>query len=193
MKSKVTLYLKSGALIKGVTTRVYYPTDAAGEAYLIRFNGISNAGIKGRGVIDGDGQAYRKASCPRGWNIHHDCPGSPMLVKIVNSTKIRVADVYERDPASWTNHVHYSDGITLEGLKVLADITANNNDGANVDASTNVTVRRVFVYVGDDAFCVKATNNLGLIKTSSNVVFQDNVVASAIKATKLGTETKVGG
>jgi polygalacturonase len=97
------------------------------------------------------------------------------------------------DPAAWANHVHYSDRVTYSNVKVLDDRIKFNTDAMDVDASTNVTVRSSFYHGRDDGFCVKATKELGLIKASRNIRFLDNTVGYGNNATKLGTETYVGG
>jgi polygalacturonase len=97
------------------------------------------------------------------------------------------------DPAAWTNHIHYSDRVTYDNVKILDDRIKLNNDGVDVDASTNVTVQNSFFHGRDDGFCVKATKELGLIKASRNIRFLGNTVGYANNATKLGTETNVGG
>jgi polygalacturonase len=97
------------------------------------------------------------------------------------------------DPAAWTNHVHYSDRVTYDNVKVLDDRIKFNTDAMDVDASTNVTVKNSFYHGRDDGFCVKATRELGLIRASTGIRFLDNTVAYGNNATKLGTETHVGG
>jgi polygalacturonase len=121
------------------------------------------------------------------------CWDSPRLVLIRRSHHVTVRDVMMLDPAAWTNHVHYSDRVTYTNVKVLDDRIKFNTDAMDVDASTNVTVRSSFYHGRDDGFCVKATKELGLIKASRNIRFVDNTVGYGNNATKLGTETYVGG
>jgi polygalacturonase len=83
--------------------------------------------------------------------------------------------------------------VTYDNVKVLDDRIKFNTDAMDVDASSNVTAKNSFYHGRDDGFCVKATNELGLIRASTNIRFLDNTVGYGNNAAKLGTETKVGG
>ena len=202
LKSRVKLYLESGAKLKASTSRSDYKLDpGTHRTAFITADNVSYTGIYGRGAIDGDGLAYRQrnnSSSPYPyWNCRTTtnamCWDSPRLVLIRRSHHVTVSDVMMLDPAAWTNHVHYSDRVTYENVKVMDDRTKFNTDAMDVDASTNVTVRNSFYHGRDDGFCVKSTGELGLIRTSTNISFLGNTVAWGNNATKLGTETQVGG
>jgi polygalacturonase len=202
LKSKVQLYLQSGAKLLASTNPSDYKLDpGTHRTAFITADNVSYTGISGPGAIDGDGLAYRKrnnAGSPYPyWNCRTTtnamCWDSPRLVLIRRSHHVKVQDVMMLDPAAWTNHVHYSDQVTYTNVKVLDDRIKFNTDAMDVDASTNVTVRSSFYHGRDDGFCVKATRELGLIKTSRNIRFLDNTVGYGNNATKLGTETYVGG
>ena len=202
LKSRVKLYLESGARLKASTSPSDYKLDPGTHrtAFLTADN-VSYTGIYGRGAIDGDGLNYRKrnnSSSPYPyWNCRTTtnamCWDSPRLVLIRRSHHVTVSDVMMLDPAAWTNHVHYSSQVTYQNVKVMDDRTKFNTDAMDVDASTGVTVRNSFYHGRDDGFCVKSTKELGLIRASTNINFLGNTVAWGNNATKLGTETYVGG
>ena len=201
LRSRVTLYLESGATLKASTDPRDYTLDAAHRTAFITADNVSYTGISGRGAIDGDGLAYRRrnnANSPYPyWHCHTTtnsmCWDSPRLVLIRRSHHVTVSDVMMLDPAAWTNHVHYSNRVTYQNVKVLDDRIKFNTDAMDVDASTNVTVRNSFYHGRDDGFCVKATKELGLIRASTGIRFLSNTVGYGNNATKLGTETHVGG
>jgi hypothetical protein len=202
LRSKVQLHLQSGAKLQASTNPADYKLDpGTHRTAFITADNVSYTGLSGPGAIDGDGLAYRKrnnASSPYPyWNCRTStnamCWDSPRLVLIRRSHHVTVRDVMMLDPAAWTNHVHYSDRVTYTNVKVLDDRIKFNTDAMDVDASTNVTVRSSFYHGRDDGFCVKATRELGLIKASRNIRFVDNTVGYGNNATKLGTETYVGG
>ena len=202
LRSKVQLYLQSGAKLQASTNRADYKLDpGTHRTAFITADNVSYTGISGPGAIDGDGLAYRKrnnASSPYPyWNCRTTtnamCWDSPRLVLIRRSHHVTVRDVMMLDPAAWANHIHYSDRVTYDNVKVVDDRIKFNTDAVDVDASTNVTVRRSFYHGRDDGFCVKATRELGLVKASRNIRFIDNTVGYGNNATKLGTETYVGG
>ena len=201
LRSRVKLHLESGARLKASTNPADYTLDAAHRTAFITFDNVSYTGISGRGAIDGDGLAYwqrNSAGSPYPYwhcrtNTNSMCWDSPRLVLIRRSHHVTVSDVMMLDPAAWTNHVHYSDRVTYQNVKVLDDRIKFNTDAMDVDASTNVTVRNSFYHGRDDGFCVKATKELGLIRASTNIRFLNNTVGYGNNATKLGTETLVGG
>jgi hypothetical protein len=202
LRSRVRLFLESGAKLKASTDPSDYALDPGTHrtAFIVAEN-ISYSGIYGRGAIDGDGLAYRRRNnassrypywkCRTSTNAM--CWDSPRLVLIRRSHHVTVRDVMMLDPAAWTNHIHYSDRVTYDNVKVLDDRIKFNTDAVDVDASTNVTVRNSFYHGRDDGFCVKATDELGLIRASRNITFAENTVGYGHNATKLGTETRVGG
>ncbi len=202
LRSDVKLFLESGAKLRASTDRSDYTLDpGTHRTAFIKAENVSYTGISGTGTIDGDGLAYRRrnnASSPYPyWNCRTTtnamCWDSPRLVLIRRSHHVTVEDVMMLDPAAWTNHIHYSNQVTYRNVKVVDDRTKFNTDAVDVDASTNVTVSRSYYHGRDDGFCVKATGELGLIQTSRNIRFLDNTVAYGNNATKLGTETYVGG
>jgi polygalacturonase len=202
LKSRLKLYLESGAKLKASTLPSDYKLDpGTHRTAFITAENVSYTGIYGPGAIDGDGLAYRKRNNASSqypyWNCRTTtnamCWDSPRLVLIRRSHHVTVSDVMMLDPAAWTNHVHYSDRVTYENVKVMDDKTKFNTDAVDVDASTNVTVRNSFYHGRDDGFCVKSTKELGLIRASTNISFLGNTVAWGNNATKLGTETYVGG
>jgi polygalacturonase len=202
LKSRVKLYLESGAKLKASTTPSDYKLDpGTHRTAFITAENVSYTGIYGQGAIDGDGLNYRKrnnASSPYPyWNCRTTtnamCWDSPRLVLIRRSHHVTVRNVMMLDPAAWTNHVHYSDQVTYENVKVLDDRRKFNTDAMDVDASRNVTVRGSFYHRRDDGFCVKSTKELGLIRASTNIRFLNNTVGYGNNATKLGTETLAGG
>ena len=202
LKSRVKLYLESGARLKASTDPADYKLDpGTHRTAFITAEGVSHSGIYGRGAIDGDGLAYRRRNSARSqypyWNCRTTtsamCWDSPRLILIRRSRQVTVKDVMLLDPAAWTNHVHYSEQVTYDNVKVMDDRTKFNTDAMDVDASIGVTVRNSFYHGRDDGFCVKATGELGLIRPSTGIRFLDNTVGYGNSAAKLGTETYPGG
>lgn len=202
LRSKVRLYLQSGAKLKASTDPADYRLDpGTHRTAFITADQVSYTGIYGGGAIDGDGLAYRERNNANSPYPYRNCRtstgamcwDSPRLVLIRRSHHVTVKDVMMLDPAGWTNHIHYSDQVTFDHVKILDDRIKLNNDAVDVDASTNVTVQHSFYHGRDDGFCVKATKELDLIKASRNIRFLENTVGYANNATKLGTETNLDG
>lgn len=188
MRSHVTLFLGDGALIQGTGNPSDYPVDPGRTetgtngrtmtfSRLIYFDGVHNAGITGRGVIDGDGKALRQA----GRNSN--------LIRVVSSQDVRISNVVLRDSAAWNTHVLYSTNVQVDNVRIINDVTNPNTDGVDVDSSSATTVQNVFAYVGDDALVVKATDNSDLLADPHGITFRDCVLVTNKTAMKLGTES----
>jgi hypothetical protein len=194
LRSRVTLHVAAGALLQGTGDPADHPVDPGraegpttyGEYFthsrLLHLDGVHDAGIVGRGVIDGDGVRLRAA----GRNSN--------LVRISRSHDVTIRDVVLRDSAAWNTHVLDSSRVRIEGVRILNDRALLNTDGIDVDSSSEVLVDRVFVHAGDDAVCVKATRNgdpggsapAGDVR---RVLVRDGVYLTGCAALKVGTES----
>ncbi|HYV47315.1 MAG TPA: glycosyl hydrolase family 28 protein [Myxococcaceae bacterium] len=201
MRSRVTLYLASGAVLRGSGDPADYPKDpgrhetgsdesiqSADQRYqgqtmtfsrLILFDGAEAARIIGRGTIDGNGSHLRR-----------ERNAVPNLIRIRRGRRISIKDVLLRDAAAWTVHVLAARDVHLDNVKILNDRANLNTDGVDVDSSQDVSVRGSFIHTKDDAVCVKATNNSDLLADVERVEVTGNVLSSTDAAMKVGTESQ---
>jgi Glycosyl hydrolases family 28/Pectate lyase superfamily protein len=200
LKSNVSLYLAPGALLKGSRDPGQYPLDPGRResasdtslppdarylgrtmtfSRLLLIDGADNVRIAGRGTIDGDGTFLRTRR-----NI------APNLLRIRQSTAVRVGDVLFRNAAAWSLHVLASNDVAFRNVKVINDRTNLNTDGIDPDMSTDVTIDRCFVYTKDDAVCVKATRNGDLAGDPSRVTVTNSLLSAVDAALKVGTESE---
>jgi polygalacturonase len=199
VKSNVTLYLAAGALLEGSPDPGDYPIDPGRVergtdttlgadarffgrnmtfSRLLLVDQASNARIRGRGTIDGQGSFLRQ---------QHDAV--PNLIRVRESQDVTIEDVMFRDSAAWTVHLLASKGVLLRNVKVLNDRTNLDADGIDPDMSTDVTIDRAFIYTKADAVCLKATRNGELAGDVARVKVTNSVVSSLEAALKLGTES----
>ncbi len=196
--SRCNIYLDRGALLQASDNRADFPTDGGrqeadhinnkanytdnGEWMTFsRFILIDNARdvrIYGRGTIDGNGAVLRRQGKPAN------------LVRIRNSQNIVIEGIVLRNPAAWNTHIHYSDSITIRGVKVINDPDVKNTDGFDPDSSTGVRIIDCFAYCSDDNVAVKSTNNLGLLRDVYDVEVRGCTFLTRKSALKVGTETK---
>jgi hypothetical protein len=201
IRSRVTLYLAPGAVLRGSPDPADYPIDAgrqesgsdtsiasADERYrgetmtfsrLLLFDGAEDAHLVGRGTIDGNGGHLRKAR-----------DAVPNLVRVRAGHGVTIRDVLLRDAAAWTVHVLGARQVTIENVKIINDRSNLNTDGVDPDASQDVAVRGCLIYTKDDGVCVKATNNSDLGADVERVEVTGNVVSSFDAALKVGTESQ---
>lgn len=194
LRSRVTLHVAAGALLQSTGDRADHPVDPGrtegrttyGEHFthsrLLHLDGVHDAGIVGRGVVDGDGVRLRAAG------------RTSNLVRVSRSHDVTIRDVVLRDSAAWNTHVLDSSGVRVEGVRILNDASLLNTDGIDVDSSRDVLVDGVFVHAGDDAVCVKATRNgdpggcapAGDVR---RVLVRGGLYLSRCAALKVGTES----
>lgn len=189
VRSKVTLYLPDGALIQGTHDPDDYPVDPGrvetsdygktmSFSRLIYFDQVHDAGIEGRGVIDGDGVALRNAG------------RQSNLIRISQSQHITLSGVTLRDPAAWNTHILGSQYLTVSDVTILNDREdIHNTDGVDVDSSQDVLVDNPLIYSGDDALTVKATDNSDILSNPQDITFTHGLLVSHADALKLGTES----
>ena len=184
MRSNVSMYLESGALIQGTEEKSDYPyplTTANGNqtlvSALIFFDAARDARIYGRGTIDGSGKVVRAAG-RNAW-----------LIGMAECENVRMDDVVLRDPAAFNTHIQYSDNVTIDGVKLINDIENPNTDGFDPDSSRNVTIKNCFAYCSDDTVSVKTHRYSTLVRNSYNIIVRDNVFWTKKSAMKVGDET----
>lgn len=188
MRSNMTLYLATGAILDGSNNTGDFNTGTGGvniegaQHATVRVSRVSNVKLLGRGVIDGNGKALRAA-------------GSKLnLLKIEDSSNVLVDGVTVRNPSFWNTLIYRSDRVTIKNYKMInarpTTTTFNNTDGVNFDESTNGLLSNAFLYAGDDNMATKNENdNSGTINTR-NIVHENVVCYSNSACAKIGTKNK---
>jgi polygalacturonase len=174
MKSNVTLYLESGALIQGTgVDSDFARVPGTNSAYaLIGFPDVSHAGIMGRGVIDGAGASMTR---------------SLRLVYTFNSDHIDIRDVYFRNSGKWTVHFAGSEDIVGRNYKIIND-PLPSTDGTDPDNSVRVAIDGIFEYTHDDAIAVKASRYYGAVGATQDVTISNSVFWTMKSGIKIGSE-----
>lgn len=174
MKDNVKLYLESGALIQGTGADADYTrVPGTNSAYaLIGFGDVSNAGILGRGVIDGAGASMTR---------------SLRLVYTFRSDHIDIRDVYFRNAGKWSVHFAGSEDIVGRNYKIIND-PLPSTDGTDPDNSVRVTIDGIFEYTHDDAIAVKASRYYGATGATHDVTVSNSVFWTMKSGLKIGSE-----
>ena len=199
MKDDMTLYLEKGALLKNITTKgnlLSQPEELTlieGRSKgFIMMNGISNATIRGRGAIDGNGSNLSRKM---------------FLIKIQHSSDCHIDGIVSRNSPFWNVMIYRSDEIHIANFKVInnrLDDKHNETDGVDFNNCTNSTLTNAFLYTGDDCMAVKSDDiqddldidGLGdPTEDGSGYIAVDNIVHEKIvcfsgsAACKVGTKT----
>lgn len=185
LRSRVNLLLDAGAILLGsrnledyqvVVPKLRSYTDNYTERSLIYGENLENISIQGRGVIDGQGAAFRGPYKVR-----------PYLMRLVSCRDVAVKDITLKNSPMWVQHYLACDRVLIDGIQVQSRCNANN-DGIDIDGCHQVRIANCDISSGDDAIVLKAT----LDRACKNVVITNCVLSSACSAFKLGTESNGG-
>ena len=180
LASNLTLALDAGATLLGAPDRQHYRTPRAGGGFryaaILAGANLENLTIRGSGIIDGQGAAFRDKSRLRPKNIYlHDC------------RNVVIEGVRMRNAGSWMQHYRGCDGLTIRKIDVFNHV-AYNNDGLNVDSCRNVTIEDCRVDSDDDGIVLKSLS----LDPCRNVTIRRCTVSSHCNAIKMGTESGGG-
>ncbi|MFR9600163.1 MAG: glycosyl hydrolase family 28 protein [Rikenellaceae bacterium] len=202
IKDNVTLHINKDARIIGTKDIYAYEMvdpfkDATGQLRgkcLIGALGAKNIGIEGQGVIEGNGEAFTnlygemiKKFDTKGMSFTEKrglvCT-SPFMVRFVGCDGISIKDVKMNQPGAWCVHLYECNDFVVDGLRIYSHAT-RNNDGIDIDSSSNGEIMNCDINSGDDAICFKSTSP----RTCENVHVHDCKLSSGWGAIKFGTES----
>jgi len=185
LKSGVTLRLAAGCTLAGSTNLRDYPvrvpayrsyTDNYTDKSLIYAEKAEQIGITGRGVIDGQGAAFKGPYKVR-----------PYLIRVIECRDVVVEDLTIKDSPMWVQHYLACDDVRISGITVKSHVN-HNNDGIDIDSCHRVTISGCNVDSGDDAIVLKSTS----ARVCKDVTVSGCVLRSTCNALKMGTESNGG-
>jgi polygalacturonase len=168
-KPKTHLFVSEGAVLKGsdnisdypiMPSRMegqnldYYP--ALVNAY--RVNGFT---ISGKGTIDGNGLKYwesfwqRRKENPNCTNLE---VSRPRLLFIWNCDDVQIQDVKLHNAGFWTSHYYKCNNVKIINLHIFSPrepVKAPSTDAIDIDACSNLLIRKCYMSVNDDAIALK--------------------------------------
>ncbi len=186
MESNVTLYLESGATLLGSKDLEKYPrlkpafrsyTDNYVRQSLIFGENLHDVAIRGKGIIDGQGEAFKQ----RDYLIR------PYIIRMVSCKNVLIEGIKLRNSAMWMQHYLNCGKVTVRGIDVENHVTYNN-DGLDIDCCRDVVISDCIIDSDDDALCLKSTAD----RPTENVVIENCVLSSHCNAIKMGTESNGG-
>ncbi|MBB3053508.1 polygalacturonase [Prauserella isguenensis] len=203
LESKIDLHVEAGArLLFGSDPADYLPvvhtrwegTEMYGYSPLIYAQDVHDVSITGTGVIDGneaseflswhakqdedmqklrrmgfDGEPLEKRRFGEGHFLR------PSMIQFFGAERVLLSDYTVTNSPFWINHLVYTDHATVRNLTV--DSHNANNDGVDVDSSTNVLVEKNTFRTGDDAVVVKSgrdKDGRDIGRPSERVVVRNN-------------------
>lgn len=194
LKSHVTLHLSPGAVLLGSTNIADYPTqdfpardlDIGGYQIwsLVYAEDARNIAIEGDGVIDGNGEPFKKAKV---LNAEQPNNPRPRTVFFKNCRAVSLRDVTLRESGMWTLHLTLCDEVRLSGLRVTSTFNLNQ-DGIVLDSCRDAMVSDCFVDTVDDCIVIKNS----FPRLSSDIAVTNCVLKSLCAGLKLGTQSLGG-
>ncbi len=185
LKSGVTLRLDAGCTLLGSTSLRDYPektpalrsyTDNYTDKSLVYGEKLERVAITGRGVIDGQGAAFKGPYKVR-----------PYMIRFIECRDVTVEGVTIKDSPMWVQHYLACDDVRISGITVRSHVNANN-DGIDIDSCRRAVVTGCNIDSGDDAIVLKST----CARPCTEVVVSDCVLRSTCNALKMGTESNGG-
>ncbi|MDZ7880418.1 MAG: glycosyl hydrolase family 28 protein [Saprospiraceae bacterium] len=168
-KPKTHLFVSKGAILRGSDDIKDYPmmpSRIEGQnldyfSALVNAYGVDGFTISGTGTIDGNGLKYweafwqRRKENPKCTNLE---VSRPRLVFIWNCNDVQVQDVKLHNSGFWTSHYYKCKNVKILDLHIVsphAPVKAPSTDAIDIDACTNVLIKRCYMSVNDDAIALK--------------------------------------
>ncbi|MBX7254816.1 MAG: glycoside hydrolase family 28 protein [Candidatus Hydrogenedentes bacterium] len=182
LKSNVTLYLDTAAVIKGSKDIADYDpyeelgfeNDADRETSffhqsLIWGEGVEHIGIVGSGTIDS--------------NYEHR--GGPKAVGLKRCKYVEIRGIHVINIPNYAISMLGTDYVTIDGVTIQNGFA----DGIDPDACQNVRISNCHIETFDDAIVPKASFSLGERRACENITVTNCFLGTACSAFKLGTES----
>ncbi|TPX16241.1 uncharacterized protein E0L32_003890 [Thyridium curvatum] len=153
IRDRTSLYLAGGSVLrftgKKSDYKVMYTKSDLGDGTWWISTDKDTTGIKifGRGTIDGNGYNTRK-------NTGADKFMASMVVP-AGTKDFHMDGVLVRDSSFWAVNVVQVQDSTFTNLKIFDRFDVTQDDGIDINESSNVKVRRVIAIANDDSFSAK--------------------------------------
>lgn len=198
LRSNVELHLAANATLLGSPRCEDYPerTDVKHvksellprwrNACYIYCEESENVSITGMGKIDCNGTAFvEKVENPTAWSYKRiQAPTPPRVIFFAGCKNVKFTDfTMTNQPAGWSYWIHDCDYVSVDRIKIFAEVEYPNNDGVHINSSRNVTVSNCDITCGDDCLVVRA----------NNVSLAENKVCERVTVTNCNLTSYSGG
>ncbi|KAJ3678124.1 hypothetical protein LUZ60_001927 [Juncus effusus] len=127
----------------------YENSDKLKDDPWIIFDSVEGVSING-GSLDGKGESL--------WNCksasHHHCPYGASSLVFTNSKTIAINSMTSINSELFHIVILRCEGVTLQGINIIAPESSPNTDGIHVERSTSVTIIQANIRTGDDCISV---------------------------------------
>lgn len=203
LKSKINLHLSEGARVvfsgepddylPEVKTR-WEGTELYSYSPLVYAANVEDVAITGKGTLDGNENSqfinWMSKAKPSYLKLREMGANltpleqriftvgeylRPPLVQFFNAQRILLQDYLSVNSPFWVTHLVYANNVTVQGIRVDSHI--GNNDGVDVESSSNVLIENAWFRTGDDAVVIKSGRDLDgrtIGVPSTNIVVRHN-------------------
>ncbi len=198
LRSHVDLHLERGAVLKATgrhedftITNPYPVTTRPGEVapqigVMIYANEAEDVAISGAGTIDGNSPAY---VAQHGAEIDKAKDARPYTIVFRASKHVTLRDVTIRDGAFWTVRTLGCDDVLIADIRIDNSLLMPNNDGLDIDWSSNVRIRGCHIVSGDDCIALKtAPESMGIHQPCEHIVITGCTLKSKSSAIVVGSD-----
>ncbi len=167
-----------------VTTR---PGDVAPQiGVMIYADEAEDVAITGAGTIDGNSPAY---VAEHGVEIDRAKDTRPYTVVFRACRHVTLRDVTIRNGAFWTVRTLGCDDVLIDAIRIDNSLLMPNNDGLDIDWSSNVRIRGCHIVSGDDCIALKtAPESMGLSRPCENIIITGCTLSSRSSAIVMGSD-----
>jgi polygalacturonase len=218
LKSNVHVELIAGAVLLGDTNFDKVPSIAGRwegidrTVYASMFTGLDleNISITGRGVIDGQGDAWWKAfevvtEMRRKLGLverePENPPGSPLkwprprMINLYRCKNVLISGLTVLNSPAWNIHPVLCDNVIIDQLTIQSPADSHNTDGIDPDSCRNMRISNCYISVGDDCITIKSGYKFqksGKNIPSENIAITNCVFARGHGGVGIGSETSGG-
>ena len=197
LRSHVDLHLERGALLQGSPhhsdfTRFSLPPvtfDSAPvprQGVIVYADGAEDIAITGPGRIDGNEMAYVSKIGP---NIYTCVELRPFMIVLRKCRHVLLQEFSLTNSAYWTLRLQGCDDASIDSIRIDGDLRMPNNDGIDIDWSSNVRIHGCHIETGDDCISLKtAPLSDGVARPCENVVVSGCTLRSRSSGVVLGCD-----
>ena len=198
MRSNVTLHLEEGAVLIGSLNPFDY--ESRKDPFMtsmIFADSVSNIGITGKGMIDGQGKQVARNYIDiidkglikdKFRNGRPEIETRPMIIYFRNCNNITIKNITLKNSASWNQTYDQCKNLTVDSITV-DNVAFWNEDGIDLVDCDGASVTNSFFDVADDGICLKSHDAKFFC---NNIFIRNNVVRSSANAIKFGTVSRGG-
>jgi polygalacturonase len=199
LKSHVDLHLERGALLQGSPHHADFTRFASPPVWfesgpvqkmgvIVYADRAYDIAITGPGRIDGNGMAYVSEVGPY---IYKCVALRPFTIVLKDCRHVLLQEFSLTNSAFWTLRLLGCDDASIDSIRIDCDLKMPNNDGIDIDWSSNVRIHGCNIATGDDCISLKTVPlSEGITRPCENIVISGCNLRSRSSGIVLGCDVQ---